>query len=104
MPFPVTYWFRKLFDKIQGSAKRTANRRPPRTWLQAERLEVRWVPSIVTLAVFNGSANGAGPQGSLVEDSGANLLGIAIAGGSGNGIVFELHKGSDQITTFATFN
>ena len=59
---------------------------------------------ITTLASFNGS-NGAFPEAGLVEDSSGNLFGTPAYGGtSGDGTVFEVLRGSNQITLLATFN
>ena len=59
---------------------------------------------ITTLASFNG-ANGAQPQGGLIEDSSGNLFGTTMAGGpAGGGTVFEVPAGSDVIATLASFN
>jgi uncharacterized repeat protein (TIGR03803 family) len=60
--------------------------------------------ALTTLASFNG-ANGATPNGDLIEDSGGDLFGTTSAGGaSGDGTVFEVQAGSDSITTLASFN
>ncbi len=59
---------------------------------------------ITTLASFNG-ANGAQPQGGLIEDSSGNLFGTTMAGGpAGGGTVFEVPAGSNVIATLASFN
>ena len=59
--------------------------------------------TITTLASFN-SANGALPQGGLIEDSSGNLFGTTLQGGpSGDGTVFEVAQGSGAITTLASF-
>jgi uncharacterized repeat protein (TIGR03803 family) len=59
--------------------------------------------SVTTLATFNG-ANGSEPPGRLVVDSGGNLYGTAYQGGANNGgTVFEIVKGSNTVTTLATF-
>jgi uncharacterized repeat protein (TIGR03803 family) len=56
------------------------------------------------LASFNG-ANGADPQGGLLEDPSGNLFGTTPSGGAFNqGTVFELAAGSGAITTLASFN
>jgi uncharacterized repeat protein (TIGR03803 family) len=68
-----------------------------------EQLEYRCVPSLVTLATFNGT-NSSAPVG-LAEDSSGNLYGAASSGGAnGNGTLFELKSGSSAITTLAAFN
>jgi len=61
--------------------------------------------SITTLASFNG-ANGAVPDGGVVEDRSGNLFGTTLGGGgpSNDGTVFELAAGSGSITTLASFN
>jgi uncharacterized repeat protein (TIGR03803 family) len=60
--------------------------------------------TITTLASFNGT-NGATPKGSLIMDGSGNLYGTT-AGGGGNygGEVFELAKGSSNITLLASFH
>jgi uncharacterized repeat protein (TIGR03803 family) len=67
--------------------------------------------TITTLASFTGT-NGQLPYSGLIMDSHGNLYGTTSAGGassngkhvSGDGTVFELAKGSDTITTLASFN
>jgi uncharacterized repeat protein (TIGR03803 family) len=67
-------------------------------------LETRLTPSLVTVASFNGS-DGQSPSGDLVIDSNGNLYGTTIDGGtSDDGTVFELAKGSNTITTLASFD
>jgi uncharacterized repeat protein (TIGR03803 family) len=59
---------------------------------------------ITTLASFNG-LDGSSPQAGLVMDAGGNLYGTTVVGGaSGDGTVFELAHGDDDITTLASFN
>jgi uncharacterized repeat protein (TIGR03803 family) len=59
--------------------------------------------SITTLASFNGT-DGSEPDGGLILDSAGNLYGNTYAGGAhGEGSVFEVVKGSNQITTLASF-
>jgi uncharacterized repeat protein (TIGR03803 family) len=59
---------------------------------------------ITTLATFNGSTGY--PMGpSIVMDGAGNIFGVSASGGeTGYGSVFELPKGSSEITTLATFN
>jgi uncharacterized repeat protein (TIGR03803 family) len=60
--------------------------------------------TITTLAIFNGT-NGSQPTGGPIMDSGGNLYGAASNGGlNGDGTIFELGKGSNTITTLASFN
>ena len=60
--------------------------------------------TITTLASFNNN-NGAYPEGCLITDGGGNLYGTAQCGGlCASGTVFRLAKGSDTITTLASFN
>jgi uncharacterized repeat protein (TIGR03803 family) len=74
-----------------------------RATLQLEQLEVRLVPSLSTLASFNGT-NGIYPTAVALDASG-NLFGTTTNGGaSGDGTVFELANGSTSITTLASFS
>jgi uncharacterized repeat protein (TIGR03803 family) len=92
-----------LFSKRTRSAKTTPSRLLRRSQLQLEQLEHRCVPSITTLATFNG-ANGASSVGALVEDSHGNLFGTTLQSGAYyDGTVFEVASGSGTITTLATF-
>jgi uncharacterized repeat protein (TIGR03803 family) len=60
--------------------------------------------TITTLASFTG-ANGLVPNGALVMDQSGNLYGTADVGGAdGDGVVYELAKGSNTITPLASFN
>jgi uncharacterized repeat protein (TIGR03803 family)/autotransporter-associated beta strand protein len=61
--------------------------------------------TITTLASFK-CTNGESPYGGVIEDAGGNLFGTTSGGGGGGGYgtVFEIAKGSDAITTLATFN
>jgi uncharacterized repeat protein (TIGR03803 family) len=60
--------------------------------------------TITTLASFNG-ANGKFPSPGLIIDAAGNMYGIAETGGANNdGTVFEILRGSNTITTLATFN
>jgi uncharacterized repeat protein (TIGR03803 family) len=61
--------------------------------------------TITTLASFNGT-NGAAPVGGVTFDSHGNLYGTTVAGGASQdaiGTVWEIAKGSNAITTLATF-
>jgi uncharacterized repeat protein (TIGR03803 family) len=59
--------------------------------------------TITTLVSFNG-ANGADPAGGLIEDTGGNLFGTTASGGTASdGTLFELARGSNTITTLASF-
>jgi len=61
--------------------------------------------SVLTLASFNTSWNGATPHGSLVMDSHGNLFGTTSSGGARDyGAVFELPAGSSTIINLASFN
>ena len=60
--------------------------------------------TITTLASFNGT-NGSQPIGGVVLDGQGNLYGTTEWGGAANdGTVFEMAKGSNTITTLASFN
>jgi uncharacterized repeat protein (TIGR03803 family) len=66
--------------------------------------------TIITLASFNG-ANGANPNGGLIEDGSGNIFGTTVFGGdgytdpySGSGTVFEVQRDSGTITSLASFN
>jgi uncharacterized repeat protein (TIGR03803 family) len=60
--------------------------------------------TITTLAVFAGSA-GYNPLGDLVMDSSGDLFGVTTGGGAAlSGTVFELVRGSNTITTLASFD
>jgi uncharacterized repeat protein (TIGR03803 family) len=61
--------------------------------------------SIQVVAAFNGT-NGSSPGGNLAFDSSGNLFGSTAAGGdsAGDGVVFEIAKGSKTITKMAGFN
>jgi uncharacterized repeat protein (TIGR03803 family) len=68
-----------------------------------------WVKSngqIKTLASFGSNGNnGAQPSGGVIMDHSGNLYGTTDSGGAfGDGTVFELAKGSNTITTLASFN
>lgn len=60
--------------------------------------------TITVLATFSG-ADGGFPEGSLTLDSTGDLYGTTANGGAGGyGTVFEIAKGSNSITTLASFN
>ena len=61
--------------------------------------------AVTTLASFDG-ANGASPEGGVVEDSSGNLFGTTTEGGAygAAGTVFEIQAGSGAVTTLASFN
>ena len=60
--------------------------------------------TITTLANFD-YTDGADPKGGMVLDAAGNLYGTTeYGGGGGYGTVFEIVKGSDTITTLASFN
>jgi uncharacterized repeat protein (TIGR03803 family) len=60
--------------------------------------------TITVLASFN-LVNGANPRSGLIRDSNGNFYGTAFIGGPyGDGTVFELAKGSNTITTLASFD
>ncbi len=60
--------------------------------------------SITTLASFNG-ANGQNPYAGLIMDRNGDLFGTTKSGGTnGDGTLFELVQGSNNITTLASFN
>jgi uncharacterized repeat protein (TIGR03803 family) len=97
-------WYRSLFGRTPAARKRTPQRRPRQARLQAERLEDRLVPTLTGLASFTG-ANGSLPVANLAIDGSGNLYGATVfGGGSFNGTVFEVLKGSGTITTLASFN
>ena len=60
--------------------------------------------TLITLASFNG-ADGADPQAGVTLDAAGNLYGTTSAGGgSDDGTVFEIAKGSTTIITLASFD
>jgi len=86
--------------------RRKSGSRPKTARLFLEQLESRVTPSfgLSTVALFNG-ANGAASGAGLIMDGSGNLYGTATNGGAnGDGTVFERAKGSDTITTLASFN
>ena len=51
-----------------------------------------------TLVSFNGSGNGADPQGSLIADANGDLFGTTASGGAnGDGTVFEIAKTAHRL-------
>jgi uncharacterized repeat protein (TIGR03803 family) len=59
---------------------------------------------MTVLASFNGT-NGAGPVDGVIIDASGNLFGTTQSGGAqGYGSVFEVAKGSNAITTLASFD
>jgi len=60
--------------------------------------------TITTLASFNGS-NGAHPESAVTVDAAGNIYGTTVYGGAnGVGTVWEIVKGSNAITTLASFD
>jgi uncharacterized repeat protein (TIGR03803 family) len=60
--------------------------------------------TITTIAAFNGG-NGQGPAAGVTFDAQGNLYGTTNqGGGNGDGTVWEIAKGSNTITTIASFN
>jgi uncharacterized repeat protein (TIGR03803 family) len=60
--------------------------------------------SITLIANFTG-ANGQTPMGAMILDAAGNLYGTTSAGGAnGDGEIFEVVKGSGQITVLASFS
>ena len=60
--------------------------------------------TVTTLATFNGS-DGSEPYGGLVMDVASNLYGTTLYGGEyGDGVLYEIAKGSGAVTTLASFN
>jgi uncharacterized repeat protein (TIGR03803 family) len=59
---------------------------------------VKWRETI--LYNFTGGADGDGPGGGVILDSAGNLYGTTIAGGNGNGVVFELSPQADGSWTY----
>jgi hypothetical protein len=77
---------RRLGERL---ARKRQDRYRRRTRLWIEQLEPRCVPTLTTLASFDGS-NGGGPYGGLIEDSSGNLFGTT----GGSATVFEVQAGS----------
>ena len=101
------------FSRISDSKVRTwkACRKTLRGSLfpGAELLEGRTLLSAAyalnTIGTFGANATGANPQSALVADANGDLFGTAYSGGAeGLGCVFEIAKGSNTITTLASFN
>ncbi len=60
--------------------------------------------TVTTLASFDGT-DGANPSAGLIIDKNGNLFGTATAGGAnGHGVVFELPRGSTNITVLGSFD
>ena len=60
--------------------------------------------TVMTVAQFNGSGNGSGPVGHLINDSTGNVFGTTRAGGANNaGTVWEVAAGTTAITVLASF-
>ena len=60
--------------------------------------------TVTVLADLDGS-NGQYPEGTLIMDGSGNLYGTTLEGGAnGYGTVFELAKGSSNVTALASFN
>jgi uncharacterized repeat protein (TIGR03803 family) len=58
--------------------------------------------AVTTLTSFNGTS-GQSPEGELILDPSGNLYGLTFSGGAKNeGVVFELPRGSNALTTVAT--
>jgi uncharacterized repeat protein (TIGR03803 family) len=91
---------------LQARKPRPARRVYPRRLL-LEPLEDRCLlsaPVLSTLASF-GAPYGSQPQAGLIMDQSGNLYGTTTSGGVyGDGVIFELAKGSSTITTLASFN
>jgi uncharacterized repeat protein (TIGR03803 family) len=108
-------WLSGTFSHSQArrGQRRNPAARPRKARLFLERLESRVALSfgISTLGLFNGT-NGSSPQAGLIMDSSGNLYGTTLNGCvgfngnyiSGDGTVFEVAKGSQTITTLASFN
>jgi large repetitive protein len=63
-----------------------------------------FVIGITAVATFN-TMNGAYPEGGLLQDSSGNLFGTTSQGGAyGDGTIFEMPHGSQQIVTLASFD
>jgi uncharacterized repeat protein (TIGR03803 family) len=100
----LQFWLRKLLTSPRIPTKTVQARRPLTKPMNLEELEVRLTPSYTfsTLASFD-AANISGPN-SLVADAKGDLFGTTESGGAnGNGAVFEIQKGSTNITTLASF-
>ena len=92
----------RRFGLTFSATKSTSSRPRPRL----EAVESRLLLSAYTLstvATFVGK-NGADPVSALVADTNGNLYGTTAEGGASNlGTVFEIAKGSNAITTLASF-
>ncbi len=105
-------WFSasKFFGPGRAGKSRGAGRcerrrrglRPVVTGLEERQLLTNY--ALATVASFN-QGNGASPVGSLIMDGQGNLYGTTSAGGAyDDGTVFEIARGSNTITTLASFN
>ncbi len=73
--------------------------------LLATQQETVITPSALLNSLYSFNSNGFSPQGNLIADSSGNLFGTTNSGGTYNvGAVFELARGSNTITTLASFN
>jgi uncharacterized repeat protein (TIGR03803 family) len=96
MPFQVReqavnvhQWFCNLLRGPRRPTSGAAGRRLRKTRLQAEELEPRCLPALITIASFNG-VNGDSPTCTLIEDSSGNLFGTTSGfNGGDDGSVFE---------------
>lgn len=85
----VPPWLRAWLGRAPGLPRVRARRRLQKTRLLAEELEPRCVPTLITIASFNG-VNGDSPTCTLIEDSSGNLFGTTAGVNMGDdGGVFE---------------
>jgi fibronectin-binding autotransporter adhesin len=110
--FRFSSWLRQLArglfaptgPRVRGRRVRPRHKLRAGMPLKVERVEERWLPSLTTLATFNGT-NGLNPEATLFRDSSGNLFGTTYAGGaSSDGTVFEVQAGSGTVTTLASFS
>ena len=70
-----------------------------------EVFEIASGSTAITVVVPCNRTNGASPQGALTLDQSDDLYGTSVTGGANNcGTVFEIARGSNTITTLASFN